>query len=205
MVTWTQIHSDEAVLYSRKFYAGGTFNVTVPDGPGGHSAAVWLRAHALGCGGQGDHWGGSGARARSRVRVMPGDNLVIQCGLTSTATTIGDSWVKRNDGSVICYADRGRGNGNGGLASNSQGDVKFDGMAGSGGHGGSPSSDAADYAPAGFGGTGYDISVPRSADYGGGGLIRTDVDETGQGIVVGAYGGGLGLVCLEFFDSDPGY
>jgi hypothetical protein len=81
MVTWTQLHADEAVLISRKlFKEPGAYNFAVPAG------AKYVRASALGCGGQGDQWGGGGALARSRVMVNPGDNLKVQVGNTSTGS-----------------------------------------------------------------------------------------------------------------------
>lgn len=200
MTTWSSLHADEAVLVQVKWLKEpGAYNVTVPAG------AKFVRASALGCGGQGDHWGGGGASARSRVAVTPGDNLVCQVGDTSTAGVAGDSFVKRNDGSVICYADRGRGIGSAGLAANSTGDVKADGAPGASNIGGAPASDATVYNPAGFGGVAQSISNTNAADYGGGGHLQGDSDENGIGIVIGAFGAGTGLVCLQFFDSDPAY
>lgn len=199
-VTWSAIRSDEAVLVGVIWKKEpGSYNVTVPAG------AKFVRAHAQACGGQGDHWGGSGAYARSRRPVTPSDNLVVQVGTVNTSLPAGDSFVKTNAGDVICYADRGRGSGNAGLAANSIGDVTRDGAPGAPPVGGAPPSDAADPECRGFGGVGADVAADRTADYGGGGLVTTDNDENGIGIIVGAFGAGTGLVCLEFFDSDPGY
>jgi hypothetical protein len=200
MTTWTQLHPDEAVLLGRAcFKEPGAYNYTVPAG------AKFVRASAQGCGGQGEQWGGSGALARSRVSVTAGDNLKIQVGNTSTSSVLGDSFVKRNDDSVICYGDRGRGNGNRGLASNSIGDVTRDGAPSASGVGGSPASDAADYACVGFSGVGAKSDSSVAADYGGGGHTFTYNDDYGVLRNGAAWGAGTGLVVLEFFDSDPGY
>ena len=148
--------------------------------------------------------------------MTPGENLIVQVGNTSTASPLGDSFVKRNDGvTVLCYADRGRGNSNAGMASNSQGDVTVDGSPGGAGIGGAPTSDATDYFAVGFFGQGAENEPVHNggtanpagygADYGGGGFVATDLDENGAGVILGAIGAGSGLVCLQFFDSDPGY
>lgn len=204
--TWTSIHMDEPTLIGIKaFKEPGTYNYTVPAG------AKWVRASSLGCGGQGDHWGGGGARARARVPVTAGDNLVIQVGTPSSASVAGDSFVKRNDLSVITYADRGRGAGVRGLAVNSVGDITQDGSSPSGAAprwGGASASDAADLTPMGLGGAAftYDQATPlnRAAGYGGGGLIATDGSDDGSNVIVGAFAAGSGINFLEFFDADPG-
>jgi hypothetical protein len=200
MVTWTQLHPDEAVLISRKWFKEpGAYNFTVPAG------AKYVRAIALGCGGQGGNWGGGGAYARSRVPVTAGDNLKVQVGTPNTSSTPGDSWVERNDGSVICYADRGRGIGTRGLASNCTGDVVRDGNPGLSNAGGAPASDAADFGALGFGGAAAHADFSVNADYGGGGHTYQDNDETGTLQNFAAWGAGTGVVVLEFFDIDPGY
>ena len=200
MTTWSSLHPDEATLIGVVWFKEpGAYNYTVPVG------ANWVRAVAQGCGGQGDHWGGSGALARSRRMVTPGDNLKVQVGQVNTTSVLGDSWVERNDNSVICYADRGRGVGTAGLAANSTGDVTRDGAPGASNAGGLPPSDSADYAPLGFGGVSAQFSLSHASDYGGGGLVATGSDENGITIIIGSYGAGTGLVVLEFFDTDPGY
>jgi hypothetical protein len=206
MTTWTELHPDEATLISRVWRKEpGTYNVTVP------ANAKFVRASAIGCGGQGDHWGGSGAGVRTRAAVNAGDNLIIQVGDTSTAAVVGDSFVKYNDGTVICYADRGRGNGNAGQAALSVGDVRRDGAPGVSGVGGSPTSDASEYGSMGFGGTGSNnhaqdsSSTLLAADYGGGGYQVAAYDVNGDFMGYTAFPAGTGLVVLEFFDSNPGY
>lgn len=203
MTTWTQLHPDEATLLKRKFFKEpGDFNFTVPAG------ASYLRATAVGCGGQGDHWGGSGALARSTVPVTVGDNIKVHVGDVSTATVAGDSSVLRNDNSTICYADRGRGNGNRGLAANSIGDVVRDGNPGSpagAAIGGAPANDAGDVDPTGMGGYAADVSYAHAADAGGGGHTYYAPDADGNLHFWAAWGAGPGIVCLEFFDTNPGY
>lgn len=200
MTTWTQVHSDEATLIARAWFkvAGTGLNLTVPAG------ALFVKAVSEGCGGQGDHWGGGGALALAVEDVAPGDNLVIQVGTTSTAGVLGDSFVKRNDGTVICYADRGRGNGTKGLASNSIGDITRDGGAPSSGIGGNPATDDDLFGSLGFGGIGRQGVFGQGADPGGGGLIATGNDFYGGNVVIGQYAAGYGRVCLEFYDTNPG-
>lgn len=200
MTTWTSLHQVEAALLGRKFFTEpGQYNYTVP------ASAKYVRAQALGCGGQGGDWGGGGALARTTVAVTPGDNLKIQVGDVSTSSTPGDSWVKRNDNSVIAYADRGRGNGNKGLASNSIGDVTQDGSPAGVNTGGAPAGDSGLYDTQGFGGLGALYAQTRTADYGGGGHTYYDTNESGTLVFMSAWGAGTGLVVLEFFDSNPGY
>lgn len=202
MTTWTQLFPDEAVLLGRRFFKEpGIYNATVP------ALTNFVRAHAVGSGGQGSNWGGGGAYARSVVPVQPGDNLVIQVGDVSTATTVNDSFVKRNNGSVICYADRGRGIGTRGSASLSIGDITRDGSPGSDptGVGGAPGGDLTDYATAGFGGRGTDYTQTFAPDYGGGGHRTVQTDGFGNFIGYTAWVAGTGLVCLEWFDSNPHY
>jgi hypothetical protein len=198
-ITFTQTHPDEPTLVALVYLLdAGSYNVPVPAG------ANWLRASAGGCGGQGDHWGGSGARARSTRTVTPADNLLCQVGQVNTQTTNGDSFVKRNDGTVIVYADRGRGDGTRGTASNSFGDFTFDGADGSVGGGGLPPSDAGDVYSLGFGGHAPSSSNIQAADAGAGGLVATSTDENGVGLVPGTFGAGPGMLVLEFFDTNPG-
>jgi hypothetical protein len=201
--TWSSLHPDTAVLIGRKWFKEpGDYNYTVP------ASAKFVRAFAQGCGGQGQFWGGGGALAKCTVPVTAGDNLKVHVGDVSTSSTPGDSSVKRNDNSVICYADRGRGSGARGLASNSIGDVVRDGSDGGGGstdHGGAPASDAADYGNMGFGGRAITGASLIASDYGGGGHTFIDTDENGILHNFAAWGAGTGLVVLEFFDSNPGY
>lgn len=199
MVTYSQLYQEEAVLISRVYKKDpGSYNVAVPAG------AKWLRASARGAGGQGDHWGGGAAMARSRVPVTAGDNLIVQVGTLSTSSTPGDSFVKRNDGTPIVYADRGRGAGVRGKAANSVGDITRDGGDPGASSGGAPATDAMDYAPV-LGGVLSASPTNQVSDPGGGGLVATDLDENSIPIIVGTYPAGPGIVCLEFFDSDPGY
>lgn len=205
MTSTSIIFPAEAILVRRKFFQNaGQFNFAVPAG------ANFLRAIAQGCGGQGENYGGSGAYALSRVPVTPAENLKIQVGNTSTQSANGDSWVRRNDNSIIVYADRGRGNSDAGKAALSQGDVKRDGQAGvnNQGRGGLPPSDANDFGALGF--SGYAIRNPRDdinyGSPGGGGVLGAIFDEFNNlQFFIAPNGGGCGLVALEFFNTDPGY
>jgi hypothetical protein len=200
MTTYTAAFSDDAVLVQRSwFITPGAWNVTVPAG------AKVCRASALACGGCGDNWGGGGARARSTFPVTPGENLKLQTGNMTSASVLGDSWVKRNDDTLLVYADRGRGDGTPGRASNSFGDVKFDGSAGSGGAGGASASDAADTVGLGLGGLGGSLYTSNGSEFGGGGHQIFTLDTTGVFLGYVPVLGGTGLVVLEFFDIDPGY
>lgn len=206
---YSTIFPDTARLLGRRWFKeAGTYNYLVPaDFPALPGVAPkWMRALALGVGAQGSEWGGGGAFARSKVIVQVAENLIIQVGTQSTGSTPGDSFVKRNDQWVIVYADRGRGAGPGGLAANSTGDVKRDGKPGAPniGAGGDPASDDLDYGSLGLHGRGA-LYGQRGGDPGGGGRLHPLYDEYGNFIAYTATTAGAGLVCLEFFDADPGY
>lgn len=208
MTSWTTLYPNEALLLGRIFYkTPGLSSLVVPAAfatyPG--IAPKFVRAMCVGSGGQGDHWGGGSAYARAVAAVTAGEALSIQCGNVGTASALNDSFVKRGNGQVIAYADRGRGSGVRGVAANSTGDVTRDGQPGGINVGGSCASDAGDYATGGFGGVGSDYSHTVAADFGCGGHILGYVNENGvdQGLV--AWAAGTGLVCLEFLDSNPGY
>lgn len=202
--TWTSLFPDEAQLLGRVFKKlPGQYTITVPAGVG------FVRAHALGCGGQGDQWGGSAAYARAIVAVTPGDALTVQVGDCSTASTPGDSWVKRQDGTIIVYADRGRGDGDRGQALLSTGDVTRDGQNGNqitapSAGGGAVTADQNDTDPVIGQGRGADFSQTRSGDYGcGGHLIAQTLYGNFEGFV--ADPAGTGLICLEWFNANPNY
>jgi hypothetical protein len=200
MTTYTDLYPPSATLIARKFFKlAGNFNHAVPVG------AIWMRAMALGCGGlSAEAWGGGGAYARSAVAVVAGENIKVQVGTVSTAGAPGNSWVKRNDDTIICLADRGRGTGPGGQAANSIGDVTRSGAAGSAGIGGNSGSDAADFASLGFAGLGA-LYLTRSATPGGGGALQIRYGSDGEASGYWESGAGAGMVCLEFFDRNPGY
>lgn len=204
MTTFSDLFPDGAALMGRKWFKlPGNFNFAVPAG------VYFIRASVLGVGGQGENWGGGSAFARAIFPTTPTENLKIQVGRTAQADVPGDSWVKRNDNTVLVYADRGRGSSAPGLAINSVGDVRRDGtVGGTGGVGGEPASDAADYGGVGFwgGGARSEYNAPaRAADYGGGGVGVNVYGEYSQLVGVTAYPAGGGLVCLEFFNANPGY
>lgn len=204
MTFYSELFPDDAVLISRiwlKTY--GPHDRVAPAG------ANILRVAALGCGGQGDNEGGGGALARSKVPCTPGENFRSYVGDTQTASTAGDSWVRRvnSSGELLVYADRGRGNRSPGLAANSFGQVKRDGNAAASGVFGKPASDAADFAPLNFAGrpTGNIPVNPGASTPGQGGRQTGVNDENGNYVGNIITPGGFGLVVLEFFNGDPGY
>lgn len=209
MTNFSTFFPGEATLLLRRFFADpGVFNLTVPAG------ATIARLAAGGCGGQGDSYGGGGAFARSIVNVTPGESLQVQVGNTSTASSNGDSFVKRS-GATLVYADRGRGNGEAGLASRSVGDIKRDGQRGLNGTTtfGAPASDATDFGSLGFQGVGVyrvisgSLSSNNLTGPGGGGHNTAYYDD--NGVFVAYYAtnaaAGTGQVAIEFFDINPGY
>lgn len=203
MTTFSQLFPGEATLIARRcFVDPGSVLITVP------AIATIARLSAVGCGGQGEFYGGGGAFARSVVNVTAGEALTVQTGNTSTASTPGDSGVRR--GSVwLVYADRGRGNSEAGLASRSIGDVKRDGQRGLSGSGtyGNPGSDAIDYGRLGFEGLGVYDPAGGPTGPGGGGHLTAFYDN--NGVFVGNNASfaaaGCGQVTIEFFDINPGY
>jgi hypothetical protein len=201
MTLWSTLFPDLALNKGTEVIrVPGAYNRAVPAG------ANFVRVSARGCGGQGDSWGGGGALARSIVAVTPGDNLVVQVGNTSTAGTPGDSFVKRNDGSVIVYADRGRGNGNGGKAAFSTGQIVRDGQASvpGSGIGGDAADDLGDVWPILGVGTHSAFTADVGAKPGGGGK-RDPYFHNGEFFTyVAPYPSGAGSVALEFFDKNPG-
>lgn len=190
----------KANLVKRQYFKvpGNTTGIAVPAG------AKFLRALAQGCGGQGTNFGGSGAFARRKIAVLSTDTFSVQVGNTSTASTPGDSavWKGAVGGTVVCYADRGRGDGTAGLAVNSIGDVTRDGH--SGPTDGAEPGDAADLQALGFQGLQASPNT-RSGDPGGGGVLVPYYSSTGAFAGYTIHAAGQGLVCLEWWDADPGY
>lgn len=207
MTLWSTIFPEKATLLGRKWWkAAGSFNHAVPVGP------KWCMAHVLGCGGFGDQPGGGGAFVRTRFPVTAGENLVLQVGSPSTQTIAGDSFVKRNDGTVLAYADRGRGNRNAGAIELSVGEIRRAGTMGAydgdgATIGGLPGGDAADPrqlfgALAGLVEQTPSMTPRHPAQWGGGGRVWYFQDEDGNNARPG-WPGGSGVICLEFYDKRP--
>lgn len=202
MTTWSQLYPKPSILLSNVWFREPVrTNFVIPNNP----SYQWLVAIVQGCGGMGEYYGGGGALAKSKRKISPGESLQIQVGDVSTASVNGDSSVKRANNVVIAYADRGRGNGNAGLAVNSTGDLKLDGTPGIYGN---PASDLNTPLSMGFGGYGLwypTVFLRRHIDAGGGGnLIPTyNSSNTWDGGYVST-GAGTGTVLLQFYDSDPG-
>jgi hypothetical protein len=207
MTTYTDIFPDPIeMLLTKVFSDEGVFTYVVPN----DARIKYIVAVAEGCGGMGDSQGGGGALVKNKIPITPGETLTIQVGKTSTASVLGDSFVRRANNTYIVYADRGRGNGNPGFALNSTGAVKRDGYNGAGAAAtsGAPASDATDTKSAGLGGFGYNYAQPQlsqGSDYGGGGRLYPRYD--GGGDWTGDYtsdGAGSGFVRLEFYTGEPG-
>ncbi len=208
MTTYTDTYPDDTVLLLTKWFReeASASSYFVPN----DKRIKWAVITVQGCGAMGGDPGGGGAIAKSKVLVTPGELLQIQVGKCSTASVLGDSFVKRANNTVIAYADRGRGNGSPGLAINSTGDLKKDGFSSSASpitNRGAPSSDQSIDKSQGFGGHGYSYAQPylaQAADPGGSGIL---VPLYSGGEWVGSYttdGAGTGSVCIEFYNGNPG-
>lgn len=197
------IRPAKANLVKRQYFKvpGNIAGVAVPSG------AKVLRALAMGCGGQGANNGGSGAFARRKITVSPSDTFSLQIGLNSTGNTPGDSAIWRGAAGteIIVYADRGRGNGNPGLAINSVGDITRDGVSGLIDTNASyEPGDSLDLQALGFEGLAPSYHS-RSGDPGAGGGLVAIYSSTGTFLGYAANPAGQGLACMEWWDADPGY
>lgn len=216
MTTWSELH-DNRSLISRKFFSvAGTQTITAPAG------SAYIRASAVGAGGYYDNgaggnlFGGGAAFARVKTTCAPADQFSVQVGdivhAIGAGDAAGDSKVTKVSGSVVILkAERGKGTAspNKGLASNSTGDVKRDGENGGVQIGGASGSDSADTIQLGFGGrpttslsvnTGH--SYPAAGPGGGGSKANRAILGQDQ---LWNFVPGPGLVCVEFFKTDPGY
>lgn len=210
MTTYSDLYPEDVVLLFTKWFLDPTpeFQYFVPL----DKFVAYGIISALGCGGSGGQYPsgtGGGALVKSKVKLTPGELLLIQVGNTPTASTLGTSYVKRADNTVLVYADRGRGVGPGGLAINSTGDLKKDGHAESeaGDFRGGPASDFNITKSQGFGLYGFHKAVEglsQATDPGGGGLTRPVYDGAGSYIRDIGEGGGAGRVCIEYYNGDPG-
>jgi hypothetical protein len=205
-------------LISRTFYyAPGAQDITVPPG------AAFVRISGVGAGAWGvsalGNWGGGAAFSRMKTTCTPGETFHLQVGDTAHTLGVvndsaGDTSCIRATGSVVLMrADRARNSSPYyGQAANSVGDVKRDGAAPlytgpptpiGYGQGGDAAGDDADTYPLGFGGRGaMHGGIWQAARGGGGGYQISLPQPTGQ---TANYAAGNGLLCLEFFDQDPGY
>lgn len=207
MSTYSDLYPEDTVLLLTKWLReeASQFNYFVPD----DARLKYAIITAQGCGAMGGDPGGGGAIAKSKVPITPGELLLIQVGKCSTASVLGDSFVKRANNTVIVYADRGRGAGPGGLAINSTGDLKKDGYSSSIALPlrGAPSTDELSVESLGFGGFGYQYAqttLLQAADPGGAGIL---VPTFSGGNFTGAYateGAGTGSICIEYYNGDPG-
>lgn len=205
MTLYTDLYPPAAVLIARKFFLeSGAFNQVAPAG------ARYVRAMALGAGGYStESYGGGGAYAMAGFAIGEAETIKVQVGTVSTGGVLGNSMVSRLDDTILVLADRGRGTGPAGQASNRIGTIRRSGLPGvnSGGSagGGDSGSDAGDFGELGFQGKGAKPGVAIAAGPGGGGQLRSAYN--GDGVPDGYYGyqAGPGLVCLEFFNRNPGY
>jgi len=214
MVTYTDIYPDDIVLIKTLWFReeATQFNLFIPNTTELEKSITHAILTAQGAGGMGDADGGGGALVKSKVPVTPGELLFAQVGKCSTASVLGDSFIKRADNTVIVYADRGRGNGNPGLAINSTGQLKRDGFAANASpsaNRGSPSSDLDSLQSLGMGGLGYinaqGVLAFQAADPGGAGRLVPRYDSGGNWL--GDYvarGAGTGTLAIQLFNGDPG-
>lgn len=187
------------LTFRRFFILPGVFSLTLSS----VTASTWMRASAVGAGGFKDDapgWGGGAAFAFDHEVAVVG-TYMGQVGDADHARTaqndaLGDSWVKRPDGSTFVYSDRGRPGGAGGLVANCTGSIKRAGTASSGTHGGASAGDDADDMALGFGGQG--ASSNAAAYWGGGGGFEAGHDFS-------TFPAADGAICIELFTLNPGY
>ncbi|HKT53686.1 MAG TPA: hypothetical protein VJP88_04500, partial [Caulobacteraceae bacterium] len=142
------------------FTTPGAFSVTAPAPPDFAFGATYIRAGVSAAGGFRDNaagWGGGAAFAFAGEACTPGAVYTGQVGDSQHSRpeaddALGDGWLKRPDSSLLVYGDRGRWNGNPGLAANCTGTIKRDGSAATANAGGASAGDDADPYPLGFGG-----------------------------------------------------
>ena len=212
MTLWSDIFPGRQILERHWFRNPGTFSVTAPP------RATHIRASANGAGGWSidtNRAGPGGAFARTKTICAPGEVFNVQVGghsdrnnRASDIGVAGDSFVKRASTlEVIVYADRGRNNGAPGQASNCVGDVTRSGQpGGSSSTDGASAGDESDLYQLGFGGRSNagGVGGPYGPAPGGGGRVLV-YWQYGGGYFEMAQAPGTGLVCVEFFEGDPGY
>lgn len=220
MTTYTDLYSSRNLLFRQFFPTPGVYALEAVPGAG------IVRASCVGAGGVYDNagspvtklFGGGAAFAKVKTTCTPGEDFSVQVGdpahSVGAGDALGDSKLIRVTGTVtLLSADRGRGTTtpNKGLASNSVGDTKRDGNDSASLVGGASGSDTADAYSLGFGGRGArymgvltGLTRYPAAGPGGGGGLGMLVDELPTG-VYWSYFAGSGLVCVEFFRTDPGY
>lgn len=202
----TDLFPNDPVFLSRVYdTTPGAGNALVP------ATATHARCAVLSVGGQGANWGGGGLYAFRIEPVTPGEFLDYQVGLTSTASTPGDSWIRHRSaaaGQYIAYADRGRGSGAGGASANSIGAVLVPGVnAPVGANGGAAPGDQGQKLTLGLYGAGYGTPTSGRTPAGPGGGGHLDPVNNG-GTWQGFYymeGAGYGIVAVEFYNGNPGF
>jgi hypothetical protein len=183
------------LILRKWFTAFGAFSITAPP------QATWVRVSLSPAGGFKDDapgWGGGGAFAFNAETSVAG-TYTGQVGDSDHARTaqndgLGDSWLKRPDGTLLGYADRGRPDGTPGLAANCTGYITRGGAAATASQGGASAGDDADPLALGFGGAG--ASSALAAYYGAGGGYELGHDFP-------TFPAGDGAVCVEFFSVNP--
>lgn len=213
-------------LLSRTFYnVPGISTIVVPSG------ATITRISLGGAGGWSatpqSGYGSGAAFARRKTACSGGESFSVQVGdfayTRDAGSALGDSIVTRVTGSVVlAKAERGHLT-TPGLAANSVGDVTRDGTARTAGDTAWSSAEAASYSgfsitptapgmsagddadtfPLGFGGRGAGIHI--TAANGGGGGFQLALNYQSGFLITDNFFPGMGRVCLEFFDQDPGY
>ena len=209
MTLWSELFRVRHLL-SRTFYsAPGTQVIVAPD-----KAAI-IRASLSAAGGWANGGFGAGAAfARVKAVCAPGDQFSIQVGDIAHSLGAGDALgdsilTKLPSNTVLAKAARGGGGNSPGLAANCVGDTKRSGanpgntapdgsMAG-----GLSAGDDADPYPLSFGGRGASHRI--AAAPGGGGAKNYVEYQNGGYQQIWTLCPGNGLICVEFFDQDPGY
>jgi hypothetical protein len=221
---WSELFPDPGLVLRRWYQgqsnAGGVSTLPAPVAIITPAKATLLRVSMVGAGGSGmNNLGGNGAGcgaafARTKVSSAPGDAFTLQVGRAvednSAYFPAQHSLLTRNsDSVVICKAVGGNTSTAPGAAADCIGDVKRSGGVGQVSsypfYGGAAAGDEGDMGALGFGGDGaraqYSVANDaRSPNPGGGGVWRPLNSEVSDNIAAGP-----GLVCIEFFNLDPGY
>jgi len=203
MTNWSNIFPRGYPLLQRAYVRepGAVGSIVAPAG------AVWVRAGAAGAGGymtSAPGWGGGAAFAYQSEACAPGDAFAYQNGDSQHATSsqedgLADSWVKRPNSTFLVYAQRGRPDGGGGSAGACTGSVKRSGSAATSTQGGVAAGDDDLPAPMGFGGRGGTTTMPPWYGGGGGRVLYPT-----QG-VTWYHPPGDGMLCIEFYRTNPGF
>lgn len=214
MTSWTDLHQRRRLISQVYYGTPGVQTITAP------ARAAFIRVSMVGAGGgRSDYTAGNLGRgaafARVKTACAPSDQFSLQIGdhahAMDAGDALGDSICTKVTGSVvICKAIRGTAAAPG-LASGCVGDVKRNGSGiNFNGLGGASGTDETDTYGLGFGGgetglgggNGGASNIAAGPGGGGGQYIAY---QSGGYVWVGVTPNGDGLICVQFFASDPGY